>query len=246
MSDQHDHQPLGDLELRVRALESLLVEKELVDPAAALEAESFVLPSETLTRGDSDAAIAAADHRLEGRVSLGGQDQFYLEGQIAMAIPREDGDLFEYISIRTPVPKGNVLNAQDSLFQQGYYIGDLPDQLSVMPPFNVDHTIAVDIERIAEERFANSRQYDSCVGDLRPFGPLEETVIDEDIEPRLGVELEEIYDVAETPSAPNRFRTSIRKRSARPRSWCWRQMKRAASARQRCDRAGSGGRARAP
>ena len=34
MSDHHDNPPLGELELRVRALESLLVEKELVDPAA--------------------------------------------------------------------------------------------------------------------------------------------------------------------------------------------------------------------
>jgi xanthine dehydrogenase large subunit len=68
----------------------------------AIEAGSFVLPSETLRRGDSDGAIRAAEHRLSGSVMLGGQDQFYLEGQIAMALPKEDGDLFVYSSTQHP------------------------------------------------------------------------------------------------------------------------------------------------
>ncbi len=68
----------------------------------AIEAGSFVLPSETLTRGDARAAIDAAANRLRGTVALGGQDQFYLEGQIAMTLPREDGDLFVYSSTQHP------------------------------------------------------------------------------------------------------------------------------------------------
>jgi xanthine dehydrogenase large subunit len=74
----------------------------VLDPRAALEAGSFVLPSHSITRGDSSAAIASAAHRLNGSVSLGGQDQFYLEGQIAMALPAEDGDLFVYSSTQHP------------------------------------------------------------------------------------------------------------------------------------------------
>ncbi|MEX1266755.1 MAG: xanthine dehydrogenase molybdopterin binding subunit [Woeseia sp.] len=74
----------------------------ILDPMAAVEAGSFVLPSETIERGDAPAALADAPHRLQGRVSLGGQDHFYLEGQIAMALPREDGDLFIYSSTQHP------------------------------------------------------------------------------------------------------------------------------------------------
>ena len=74
----------------------------ILDPRKAVEAGSFVLPSETMKRGDSAAAIANATHRLQGSVSLGGQDQFYLEGQIAMALPAEDGDLFVYSSTQHP------------------------------------------------------------------------------------------------------------------------------------------------
>jgi len=74
----------------------------LLDPLAALQAKSFVLPSETLQRGDSKAAIGDAPHRLRGQVVLGGQDQFYLEGQIAMALPEEDGGLRVYSSTQHP------------------------------------------------------------------------------------------------------------------------------------------------
>jgi len=74
----------------------------ILDPMAAVDAGSFVLPSETIERGDAFAALANAPNRLQGRVSLGGQDQFYLEGQIAMALPREDGDLFIYSSTQHP------------------------------------------------------------------------------------------------------------------------------------------------
>jgi xanthine dehydrogenase large subunit len=74
----------------------------ILDTMDAVEKNSFVLPSETLTRGDSKSALGDAAHRLKGRVDLGGQDQFYLEGQIAMALPVEDGDLFIYSSTQHP------------------------------------------------------------------------------------------------------------------------------------------------
>ncbi len=74
----------------------------ILDPLTAIDADSFVLPTETIRRGDSRKAIDAAAHRLSGRLHLGGQDQFYLEGQIAMALPREDGDLFICSSTQHP------------------------------------------------------------------------------------------------------------------------------------------------
>jgi xanthine dehydrogenase large subunit len=44
-------------------------------------------------KGDAAAAIAGAAHRVEGRMEIGGQEHFYLEGQVAAAIPQEDGML---------------------------------------------------------------------------------------------------------------------------------------------------------
>ena len=74
----------------------------ILDPRTAVAKESFVLPSETIRRGDSKTALSAAQHRLDGSLNLGGQDQFYLEGQIATALPAEDGDLYIYSSSQHP------------------------------------------------------------------------------------------------------------------------------------------------
>jgi xanthine dehydrogenase large subunit len=74
----------------------------ILDPLTAVEKKSFVLPTETLQRGEPDGALAAASHRLQRRLNLGGQDQFYLEGHITMVIPEEDGGLLVYSSTQHP------------------------------------------------------------------------------------------------------------------------------------------------
>ena len=58
--------------------------------------------SVTLERGDWQAALAAAPHRLKGAFRIGGQEQFYLEGQVAYAVPKEDGDMLVYSSTQHP------------------------------------------------------------------------------------------------------------------------------------------------
>jgi xanthine dehydrogenase large subunit len=68
----------------------------------ALRDQSFVLPTERLVRGNPQAAIATAPHRLQGRINIGGQDQFYLEGMIAYAVPKEDGTMLVYSSTQHP------------------------------------------------------------------------------------------------------------------------------------------------
>ncbi|MDJ0712221.1 MAG: xanthine dehydrogenase molybdopterin binding subunit [Woeseiaceae bacterium] len=74
----------------------------ILDPVTAVEKESFILPSETLVRGDPDGALGEAPFRKQSRVYVGGQDQFYLEGHVAMALPQEDGGLLVYSSTQHP------------------------------------------------------------------------------------------------------------------------------------------------
>ena len=74
----------------------------ILDIDSAMEQGSFVLPSETLVRGQPERAIADAPHRLRGRLRVGGQDHFYLEGQIALARPGEDGGMFIQASTQHP------------------------------------------------------------------------------------------------------------------------------------------------
>ena len=53
-------------------------------------------------RGDAAAAIATAPHMVEGRMEVGGQEHFYLEGQVALAVPQEGGDMVVMSSTQHP------------------------------------------------------------------------------------------------------------------------------------------------
>ena len=55
-----------------------------------------------LERGDVAAGLASAPRRVKGAVTIGGQDHFYLEGQIALAVPGEDEDVIVYSSTQHP------------------------------------------------------------------------------------------------------------------------------------------------
>lgn len=73
-----------------------------IDIAAARELDLKIEASQRMTRGDAGAALAASPHRVQGKFVIGGQDHFYLEGQIALATPREDGDVHVWSSTQHP------------------------------------------------------------------------------------------------------------------------------------------------
>ncbi len=61
----------------------------VLTPREAHAKQSYVLPPVTVRRGDPVGALASAPHRLRGSLEVGGQEHFYLEGQIAYAMPLE-------------------------------------------------------------------------------------------------------------------------------------------------------------
>ncbi|NMG39231.1 xanthine dehydrogenase molybdopterin binding subunit [Chelativorans sp. ZYF759] len=79
-------------------------ELPFVTDVGALDPASDKLVTEPLTlkRGEAAEAIAAAPRRLKGSMRIGGQDHFYLEGHIAMAVPGEDDDVTVYSSTQHP------------------------------------------------------------------------------------------------------------------------------------------------
>ncbi|MBP2299352.1 xanthine dehydrogenase molybdopterin binding subunit [Azospirillum picis] len=78
--------------------------------AAARDGErTLVTPPMTLRVGDADAALAAAPHRAEGRLAVGGQEHFYLESQIAMAVPGEDDDVLVHVSTQHPTEVQHIV-----------------------------------------------------------------------------------------------------------------------------------------
>ncbi|MCQ4437599.1 molybdopterin-dependent oxidoreductase, partial [Clostridioides difficile] len=68
----------------------------------ARAAETYVIPPLQLARGDAAARLAVAPHRESGEMLLGGQEQFYLEGQIAYAVPKDDDGMHVYCSTQHP------------------------------------------------------------------------------------------------------------------------------------------------
>ncbi|HEX6957729.1 MAG TPA: xanthine dehydrogenase molybdopterin binding subunit [Ferrovibrio sp.] len=95
-----------DLATARRAARLVEVEYEdlpaVLDIAEAVEKDILLLPPIKLQRGDAGAAIARAPHKLSGELRLGGQDHFYLEGQVSLAEPREDGDMMLRCSTQHP------------------------------------------------------------------------------------------------------------------------------------------------
>ncbi len=83
-----------------------IVEIEGLDPVlsiqAALDAGSFVLPTRTFQTGDAATAIASADNVLESEMYVRGQEHFYLEGQVCLATPDEDGGVHVISSSQHP------------------------------------------------------------------------------------------------------------------------------------------------
>ena len=53
-------------------------------------------------KGDAARAIAAAPRVVEGSFEVGGQEHFYLEGQVAAAVPQEGGDMVVHSSTQHP------------------------------------------------------------------------------------------------------------------------------------------------
>ena len=79
----------------------------------AMAAQSFVMPAKGITRGNASEAVAKAPRRVKGSTETGQQEQFYMEGQITYAVPREDGQLTLYCS--TQHPDGNQREAASAL-----------------------------------------------------------------------------------------------------------------------------------
>src|SRR5262249_61230057 len=68
----------------------------------AIARESYVSPPQLMLRGEVEPVLASALHRLSGELRCGGQDHFYLEGQIALATPGEASDMHVCSSTQHP------------------------------------------------------------------------------------------------------------------------------------------------
>jgi xanthine dehydrogenase large subunit len=81
----------------------------LLTAGAAVAAGSFIEPTQTMKLGDARAAIASAPHSLSGHLQVGGQEHFYLEGQVALVVPGEGADLHVWTSTQHPTETQHII-----------------------------------------------------------------------------------------------------------------------------------------
>jgi xanthine dehydrogenase large subunit len=85
-----------------RAVIDIEAGEAILDVETALAKKAYVQAPSTLLRGDPDSALKSAPHRFSAEFSVGGQEHFYLEGQVAFALPGEDGDIVVHSSTQHP------------------------------------------------------------------------------------------------------------------------------------------------
>ena len=74
----------------------------VLSPREAHARQQYVLPPVHVVRGDVASALTSAPHTLSGSFEVGGQEHFYLEGQIAYAIPQEQQQWLIHSSTQHP------------------------------------------------------------------------------------------------------------------------------------------------
>ena len=81
----------------------------ILTPQEAKKAQSFVVPPMHLKRGEFKRAFDEAPHKLKGELYVGGQEQFYLEGQISYAVPKENNGMHIWCSTQHPSEMQHVV-----------------------------------------------------------------------------------------------------------------------------------------
>ncbi|MEM8700751.1 MAG: xanthine dehydrogenase molybdopterin binding subunit [Pseudomonadota bacterium] len=74
----------------------------ILTPDDAVAADTTVLPDYQFRRGSPETGLQASKNILSGSMNIGGQEHFYLEGQVAMATPQEDNGMLVLSSTQHP------------------------------------------------------------------------------------------------------------------------------------------------
>ncbi len=76
--------------------------KPILDIKEAIKKKSFVLHPVKISKGNAINEIKKSKYTLQGELYSGGQDHFYLEGQVSLTIPQEDNNFLVYASTQHP------------------------------------------------------------------------------------------------------------------------------------------------
>ena len=98
LADSHENarKAAALIEFQITELDSIVTVEQ------AMAKKSFLDEPLVVNTGDADKAITKAKNKLNGRITIGGQEHYYLEGQVALAIPTEDNEMIIHSSTQNP------------------------------------------------------------------------------------------------------------------------------------------------
>ena len=98
LADSHENarKAAALIEFQITELDSIVTVEQ------AMAKKSFLDEPLVVNTGDADKAITKAKNKLNGRITIGGQEHYYLEGQVALAIPTEDSEMIVHSSTQNP------------------------------------------------------------------------------------------------------------------------------------------------
>ena len=76
--------------------------KPIVTIKESLAKKKLLFKTRKIKRGNPNDALSNSKHRLKGNFTTGSQEHFYLEGQVAFAIPKEDNNMVVHSSTQHP------------------------------------------------------------------------------------------------------------------------------------------------
>ena len=76
--------------------------KPIVTIKESLAKKKLLFKTRKIKRGNPSNALSKSKHRLKGNFTTGSQEHFYLEGQAAFAVPKEDNNMLVYSSTQHP------------------------------------------------------------------------------------------------------------------------------------------------
>lgn len=101
------------LEAAQRAKQKMIIEYVDLDSVLSIqkakEVKSFIGDRRKIERGEVDAHMSNAPHKLEGEILIQGHDHFYLESQVTIAYPLEDGQVEIHSSSQHPTETQHVV-----------------------------------------------------------------------------------------------------------------------------------------
>jgi xanthine dehydrogenase large subunit len=96
-----------------RAKQKVIIEYSDLEPIMTIDearkTQAFIIPARKIERGNVDHTLKNSPFRIDGKIIIQGHEHFYLESQVSIAYPLEDGQIEVHSSSQHPTETQHVV-----------------------------------------------------------------------------------------------------------------------------------------